>query len=184
MKYTSIDIETTGLDYNKCQIIEFAAVVDDLKNQIPIEELPKFQIYIKQKFYTGEPYALAMHKEIFKKISRDEWSCPPEDLFGEFFDFLVTKGGYNMPLEITVAGKNFASFDKRFLEILPNNNLVRFKHRVIDPSILYFDVKTDLELPSMSVCLERAGLSSEVKHTALEDSLAVVQLMRHKFNCF
>lgn len=181
MKYVSIDIETTGIDHKNCQIIEFAAVVDDLKNQKPLEELPKFHSYVKHKLYTGEPYALAMHAEIFKKLSKQENACLPEELLPNFFEFLIKKAEYKVPVEINVAGKNFANFDKRFLELLPNKDIVKFKHRTIDPSILYLDVENDFELPGTSECLSRAGLDNTVKHTALEDALAVVNLLRCKF---
>ena len=90
MKYVSIDIETTGLNPDKCQIIEFAAVVDDLQDQQPIEKLPKFQTYIRHESYTGEPYALAMHSNIFKKLAKfpDDDIVEADSLFAAFVNFL------------------------------------------------------------------------------------------------
>ena len=41
MKYISIDLETTGLSSETCEVIEFGAVLDDLTTLQPIESLPK-----------------------------------------------------------------------------------------------------------------------------------------------
>jgi hypothetical protein len=41
MKYVSIDIETGGLDA-RYSLLEFAAVVEDTADQLPLEELPTF----------------------------------------------------------------------------------------------------------------------------------------------
>jgi hypothetical protein len=190
MKYVSIDIESTGLNHDICQVLEFAAIIDDLGVQAPIETLPTFQTYILQDHYIGEPYALAMHAEIFKKIAN--WKkntglnfCSPADLLPRFHTFLTTLGGYYEPngvVRINVAGKNFGNFDSKFLEKLPHYNLlVRFGHRILDPATLYFDPNEDTELPSTEKCLERAGFKGEVKHTATEDAINVIKLLRKKY---
>lgn len=184
MKYVAIDIETTGLNPKKCQIIEFGAVVDDLRVQAPLDQLPKFQTYIRHSFYSGDAYALHLNADIFYKISRGEGDIAnPEELFGMFYNFLTKEGGYetNKPPKINVAGKNFGSFDKNFLDCLPNRDWVKFHHRSIDPGNLYFDPIIDDELPSLGKCLDRAGLPSEVSHKALEDALQVVKLVRKKY---
>lgn len=190
MKYVSIDIETTGLNHDICNIIEFAAVVDDLKVQAPLEKLPTFQTYILQDHYIGEPYALSMHAEIFKKIANWQKAgvnvSSPADLLVRFHTFLTTLGGYtngNGVIKINVAGKNFGNFDSKFLEKLPHHNLlVKFNHRILDPGILYFDPEQDFEtLPGTESCMKRAGIPGEVQHTALEDAINVVKLLRYKY---
>lgn len=190
MRYCSIDIETTGLNHDICNILEFAAVADDLKVQLPIESLPVFQTYVLQDHYIGEPYALGMHAEIFKKICNWQKSgihiCSPADLLPRFHTFLTTLAGYEVPrdsvIKINVAGKNFGNFDSKFLEKLPHHNLlVKFGHRILDPAMLYFNPDEDTELPSTEICMKRAGIGGEVKHTALEDALNVVKLLRRKF---
>ena len=69
MYYLSIDIETTGLNPQTCDIIEFAAILDDLSNPQPVDSLPYFHAYIKQECFNGEPYALSMHSKTFEKIA-------------------------------------------------------------------------------------------------------------------
>ena len=51
MKYVSIDIETTGLHEDECDIIEFGAVIDDLRVMAPISKLPVFHCYFIKEFY-------------------------------------------------------------------------------------------------------------------------------------
>jgi hypothetical protein len=83
--------------------------------------------------------------------------------------------------KITPAGKNAAMFDLPFLKEKINDfGNVIFLHRVLDPAVLYFDPKTDKVLPDSKLCMERAGIAGEVAHTALEDALAVVKLIRYK----
>lgn len=190
MKYVSIDIETTGLNHDICEVIEFAAVVDDLTIQAPLEKLPKFQTYILQDHYVGEPYALGMHAEIFKKIANWQKTkanvSSPSDLLLRFHTFLTTLGGYapgDGVIKINVAGKNFGNFDSKFLEKLPHHNLlVKFNHRILDPAMLYYDPEIDTDgLPNTEKCMKRAGILGEVQHTALEDAINVVQLLRNKY---
>lgn len=188
MKYLSIDIETTGLNNEICSIIEFAAVADDLRIQEPIENLPKFHTYILQDYYVGEPYALGMHAEIFKKITN--WKkipdnfCTLSELFPRLHTFLTTCCNYkpsDNPIKINVTGKNFGMFDSKFLEKLPNANLIKINHRVLDPGSLYFDPTQDDELPNTETCLKRANIDAKVYHTALEDAINVINLVRNKY---
>ena len=72
MKYVAADIETTGRFPSWCQTIEIGAVVDDLANPRPVEELPKFHCYVVHDRYVGEPMALSFHAEIFRRIAERE----------------------------------------------------------------------------------------------------------------
>ncbi len=186
MKYCSLDIETSGLNPNTCDIIEFGAVVDNLWGQPPLESLPTFHRYIYRPSYRGEPFALAMHGHIFKKIcDRQGEVTTTENLVEEFYDFLVANGFQKKPGEVlfNVAGKNFAMFDKNFIDLLPKHpdKKIKYHHRILDPAMLYLN-KTDAEvLPGSQECMKRAGLDGEVAHTALEDAFMVVKLLRAKF---
>lgn len=83
---------------------------------------------------------------------------------------------------ITVAGKNFATFDKRFIERLPKwKQLFKIRQRIIDPAVLYVDWKEDESLPGLSQCKERAGLDNHVSHNAVEDAWDVIELIRKKY---
>lgn len=182
MQYCSIDIETTGLNPRTCDVIEVGAVIDDLKDPKPLEDLPTFHCYVlpfDDDIYTGEPYALSMHGEIFKRIATKVPKydyLKPEEVGPAMLAWFQ---GNNIEGRITPAGKNFASFDKQFLERLPNFvENISFNHRTIDPAMLYWRPEEDVKLPDQNTCLERAKISEEVSHTALEDALQVVKLLR------
>jgi hypothetical protein len=83
------------------------------------------------------------------------------------------------PITINVAGKNFGTFDKLFLQELPWwQKLIRTRQRVLDPAILYCDWKNDSALPSLTACKERAGIYGLVTHNALEDAWDVIEVLR------
>ncbi len=83
------------------------------------------------------------------------------------------------PITINVAGKNFGTFDKLFLQELPWwQKLIRTRQRVLDPAILYCDWKNDTALPSLTACKERAGIYGLVTHNALEDAWDVIEVLR------
>jgi hypothetical protein len=87
--------------------------------------------------------------------------------------------GSTKPITINVAGKNFATFDKLFLEQLPWwKKLIRIRQRVIDPAILMVDWKNDISLPNLITCKERAGVEGIVTHNALEDAWDVIEVLR------
>lgn len=197
MKYISIDIETTGLNFKKCDIIQFAAVMDDLDDPKPVEELPKFTAYLTADRYKGETYALSMHGAIFLKIANamknkttyDEVEGAHYlrllDLPFAFRNFLTTNGMPENPktgsISLTIAGKNAGMFDLPFLKKkIKDWQGVYFKHRVLDPASLYFQLG-DKDLPDLKKCKERAGIEGEVSHTAFEDAIDVIKLIRHKY---
>ena len=183
MPYVSIDLETTGLDEDTCQILEIGAVYDDWTK--PLTELPIYHRYVVHPFYRGQPYALALNSKILKRLSGDldQFCLPPEGIAEDFaiwLDKCGWRGGPDGDSRLTPAGKNFASFDKPFLKKLPGfTKVVKLAHRVLDPAIYYWRPLDDDKLPDTKTCLERAGLTGEVAHTAVEDALAVVKLIRY-----
>ena len=181
LSYVSIDIETTGLDLATCQTLEVGAVIDDWKT--PIDELQRFRRVLLYQTVTGNPYAMALNAGLLKQIASppqpctDGEFCQPEELGGEFAEWIKANG--LDPLSLQAAGKNFASFDMQFLSRVPRfNEHVRFRHRILDPAILYWRPLEDERLPDSKTCYERAGLDNKVAHTAVEDALAVVRLVR------
>lgn len=91
-------------------------------------------------------------------------------------------GSKTKPITFNAAGKNFGTFDKKFLEKLPRwQQLFRVRQRILDPAILFCDFRTDEFLPSLSICKERAGMNNIVTHNALEDAWDVIMLLRTKY---
>ena len=186
MRYVSVDLETTGLDPLKNDIIEFGAVLDDLKNPRPLEELPRFHAYICKEEYTGQPFALSMHPTIFRRIAEREEGYDyvyPNNLGKAFQTFLI-KNGYVLEkdriVRINVGGKNFASFDLQFLKNQTNFlNSVRISHKILDPGILCLE-EDDESIPCLRQCLERVGIVKEVSHNTIDDAMDVVKVLRAK----
>ncbi len=193
MIYFSIDLETTGVNWKEHSILEFGAIMEDTENQLSFEEIPKFNCLLKYKNYVGSPYALAMHKQIFEELDKEITipGCtiiPYNKLGFEFAKWIfklneerISKGKKFFD-KLIVAGKNFATFDMRFLENLEDfQNNIWFSSRVIDPAIFYFDNKIDKDLPNLKICKERAGIkNTEIAHRTIQDAWDVIQVLRGK----
>jgi oligoribonuclease len=223
MKYVAIDIETSGLDSERNQILSIGAIIEDTKYPSPFDDIPKFNAIVLQREVTGSPRALMMNKDILNIMSAyldadmDEkikialtsgYAFMEEDKVAQnFFDFLWANGfdykfgrfgrearilhtlnyhgdtplfnGNIKPILINVAGKNFGTFDKLFLQKLPWwKKLIQPAQRIIDPAVLYCDWKEDQELPSLTVCKARAETQGGVRHEAIFDAWDVILLLR------
>jgi len=177
LRYVSIDIETTGLDPETCQILEIGAVWDDWTK--PIHELPVYHRLVAHEEYRGNAYALALNAALLKRLSgeREPWFLDPDQVADDFATWLKVCG-WDGQTALTPAGKNFASFDRQFLRRLPRfEQVVKLHHRTLDPAVLFWRPE-DEKLPDSKTCYERAGLDNKVAHTAVEDALAVVRLVR------
>jgi oligoribonuclease (3'-5' exoribonuclease) len=226
MKYISIDIETTGLDREVCQILSVGAVIEDTNNPLPLTELPTFHCAIKRSSVYGELYALNMNKDLIESIvqyqtakDQDEKNdlvqmtgmlfLDENEVVDALFRFCYDNGmvevdtqlldlnkkvrlvdGKTYPIlstnmdkvYLTVAGKNFATFDKIFLERLPRwKQVFNIRQRIIDPSILFTDWESDESLPSLLQCKQRAGILGEVTHNAVEDAMDIIQILRTQY---
>ena len=221
MKYISIDIETTGLDPETCQILSIGAVIEDTLNQLPFEDLPKFHGVIKRENVSGSLFALNMNRDLIETIvqystARDQdekndivhmtgMEFYQEDEIVEALYHFCFRNGLvpidptfltktvkrvngitypiltsNMPkVYLNCAGKNFAGFDKKFLERLPRwKQVFSIRSRVLDPGILFVDWINDESVPSLDECKKRAGIDGIVTHNAVEDAMDVVMLLR------
>jgi hypothetical protein len=88
-------------------------------------------------------------------------------------------GGKAKPITLNVAGKNFGTFDKLFLQELPWwQKLIRTRQRVLDPAILMVDWVSDKSLPNLETCKFRADIQGIVTHNALEDAWDVIEVLR------
>ena len=66
-------------------------------------------------------------------------------------------------MDLQAAGKNFVSFYAQFLRRLPRfSESVRFRHRTLDPAILFWRPAEDEKLPDSKTCYEVAGLVTVV----------------------
>jgi len=162
----SIDLETTGLDPETCQILEIGAVTSEGR---------EFHCYVDNGLIQGEPYALQMNQAILKKIANNHLDLVSVKHVVSYF-----KGW--LPEQWTATGKNFASFDLPFLLRLPGWD-IKVKHRIVDPGNLYWKPVFDGHcLPDLKTCMERAGIGGDVPHTALEDAKIVLELVKRYYD--
>lgn len=221
MKFISIDVETTGLERDRYQILSIGAILEDTTKKLPFEEIPKFHAAILHNEITGSPYALNMNKDLIESIvqyqtaeDQDEkndlvhlkgmqflkddqvveaffrWLCDNGMVDYKLTDMRVVENGKSYPaltskmkpVTINVAGKNFASFDKLFLERLPRwQQVIRIRQRIIDPSVIFANWHEDETLPNLQVCKQRAKIEGVVTHNALEDAWDVIELLRTQY---
>jgi DNA polymerase III alpha subunit (gram-positive type) len=177
LKFVSIDIETTGLNPDTCQVLEIGAVIEDWVS--PVDKLPTFHKIIRRDLLVGEPFALALNCKLLRQLSVKDLpdTCLPEEAGRRFAEWLRLYGVD--PKHVQPAGKNFASFDEQFLNRLPLfSDFVHFKHRTIDPTMLFWQ-SDDEGLPDSQTCMKRSGIDGKVAHTAVEDALAVVKMVRY-----
>ena len=184
MRYCSIDTESCGLRPEH-DILEFGAILDDLENPLPLDELPRFHCYFTKDDYCGSAFALSMHPVIFRRIAdREEgYDYLSAMKFGNLFKRFLVKHGYEeeqQKVVINVAGKCFAASDMPALKSKTDiAKHVIMRKNVLDPGILYIE-KGDERLPSLSECKSRAGMPDVVAHNALDDAMDVVSLIRKK----
>ena len=211
MIYTSIDIETSGLDSEKHKVLSIGAIIEDTEKKLSYEDCPKFNVIVLQNEITGSPRALTMNKEIIAMIGEylegtnetrhlmnthsDYSFYEKDDVVKKFYEFLWVNGygdavpnqllvtskidSNSKPITLNVAGKNFGTFDKLFLQELPWwQKLIRTRQRVLDPAILMVDWKNDKSLPNLTTCKERADIQGIVTHNALEDAWDVIEVLR------
>lgn len=186
MRYVSIDIETTGLNPERDQILEFGAVIGDTEKEYNINNAIKFHKIILHRRIVGDVFAINMNREIIQEIKEaydkselNRAFCSIQYLEENFIEWLV-KNDFDIKEKINVAGKNFVGFDQKFLE--PYFKNIKFSQRVLDPAVLYFDKEEDYRLPDLQTCKQRAGLNGNVSHRALGDALDVVLLLQKKLN--
>ena len=112
MIYISIDVETTGLNPETCQLLSFGAIVEDTKKKLPYEEIPKFHCAIlrgERDIIQGELYAMNLNRDLIEKITyystaqdQDEkndlvqmtgmYFLKEEEVVKTFFHFLIDAG--------------------------------------------------------------------------------------------
>lgn len=125
----------------------------------------------------GEPYALALNAPLIKEMALGGPGWMSINLLWEDFNSWLSPLKVGKP---TVAGKNVASFDRRFLALAPKWDWGAFSRRFLDPGSLFLDPKQDLELPDLTTCASRAGVDIErfQLHNAVDDARLVVEIVR------
>lgn len=202
MRYVSIDLETTGLDPRLDQVLQVALVLEDAAHpEVPVEQLPAFECLVLRDRYEGSPFALALNHEILRALAGPFKRGDATNTLGRQLVTTELRGrrievlsdaawekeaarwldafGVTAKSRITVAGKNAAGFDLRFLvDGGPLTPL--FHHRVLDPGSVFFDERAAC-LPSLDDLKKALGLGT-VSHDALDDARDVIRVLRASYD--
>ena len=191
MKYFSLDIESTGLDRDSCQILELGVIFEDTDNPKSYSDSAKFHAIVKKDFYTGQPYAIQLNNRIFRIISEIDPLPSGCEIFEAETDMIQSLANWakiclngSDNFRMTLAGKNVAAFDLQWLKpFVPKGQKfgTLFRHRTIDPANMYAK-PGDEDMPGLLECLERAGLDPSDYHTSLGDSWDIIKLVRKYWN--
>jgi DNA polymerase III epsilon subunit-like protein len=148
--FISLDIETTGPDPFKDQILQLAMVAELPQRNIPVEELPSVSYIIDNGRIKGSPYALALNSWILEILSKPHSKASldkmramsidgiiPVDDIGKVITGFVRRLRDNYPevqsdvdyfdknygyIPLRISGKNAAGFDVMFLKVLMRKN--------------------------------------------------------------
>lgn len=191
-----IDIETTGLDPNKDQVLQFGGILYDVAENKIIDSI---EVNIFHDRVSGNYFACNMNSKLLLEmfeVAKKFYSKAAENTPGWWnaFEFkknlklwLAANGAVENSqgiMTLTACGKNAAAFDVPFINnLMVQPSSIKFRHRVLDiGSIMYDPVEDGATLPDLSKCLKRAGWTGEVAHTAMADCEAVLHCLRYKYH--
>jgi len=176
--YCSLDIETTGLDPEKHQILEVAFVMDVRDKSIM--DCPYWSCVLDPgKKIVGDAYALHMNADLLLQIAESQahsWSTP---VFGSPCERFIIWLDQNAPTgPLHAMGKNVGSFDMQFLKRLDCFPIQRFHHRMLDVNSLL--ATPDGMSGYGDVCDKLAGFHGIPgrAHNALYDARVTLALAR------
>ena len=191
MKLLSIDVKTTGLDPNRCSVLEVGAVVFNPDPLLAVDGVVNakgrkwhtFRRLVRHTMIQGEPRVLAMNADILDEVSGRKTShvvqdCAP-NVMHQLADFLTehAEGKY------TIVGDAFDAFDVRFLERIPGWD-TRVKplceRRTLDVGSLCFR-PGDEKVVSLTECLRVLGIEDNVSPRALGGALQIATVVSRFF---
>jgi len=174
--YLAIDIETTGLDPEKHQVLEIGAVM--YQPGKAIMECPTFRALIEHDEYRGSAVALAMNHRLLQEIA-DVGGGTPGSASNKFRLWLFR----HLPKDAKVhlLGKNVGSFDLQFLKRLPYWPVHQIHYRCLDVGSLWATpegMKSQAELEA--ILAEDYNIPGE-PHEALYDARVSLALAIFKW---
>jgi len=134
--YVSIDIETTGLNPDTCQVLEVGAVINFPAK--PLLECPTFRACVKHEVITGTARALQMNSRLLDEIADGggEWEGDAGVRFHEWLKEHLPIGDLTENY-IHALGKNVDTFDLLFLDRISTWPSWLFHYRSCDVGSMY-----------------------------------------------
>lgn len=176
----AMDIETTGLEPERDQILQVALIEYDTEEDQnkDINKLRSFNMFVKHDRITGSAFALAMNAWILKGIA--DKTLYPVIKASELVNALANWfqiSQYQLEKR-TFIGKNVNGFDYQFLKRLDRfNEVVRPNYRFLDIGSMFFGQHSS-SVPSLKDCAAFANYTYR-EHDALEDCRAVIACLRY-----
>ena len=138
MLYASIDMESTGLDPERCDVLSLSVIIENTNNKLSFNDIPKFNAAILHPEITGSPRAISMNSQLIKYIGEylecyDKRKREIENISGfsfyqnddvvkAFYRFLFDNGfGYditNWTNKINFDGKFYPAFSAQTKSIV------------------------------------------------------------------
>lgn len=188
-KYVAIDIETTGTDPTRDRTVEIAMVVaDTVTGELEGSSRACFVV---------DPVIGLQH---WSAWSRDNLRELADSIYGHQVATAFGRGETKKPISerlavshvkmflstvfgdapAHLAGKNITGFDLPFLKAMferQGDRFPKYRHRVLDIGVLAFDPTRHDWIPDSATVLSEVLGRDTVPHRALEDALAVVEVV-------
>lgn len=199
MKFFALDLETTGLDKEFCQILEIGVIFFDTDNPTSYQNSKKFHRILKfDEPIVGQPFALQLNNRLMRIISGvddvpqgcellhyyDYETCLTKAIqqFADWAQNLLDEGEN---FRVNLLGKNVGAFDLQWLTPYVKSGEKYgglFRHRVLDVGGLCA-LPSDDVVPGLVKCLERCGFGGPSDyHSALGDSWDCIRVLVYKWN--
>ena len=169
-----VDVETTGLNPDRNQILEIAAI--RINPWRPEEIISHFHDVVRYEELVGHPAAFHINARLIEGMARNDGTHNTLKEAIQNLELWLDA----MPLvdgeKLVMSGKN-PGFDRAFLTAA-GLDLNRWHHRMVDPAILFMAVG-DKVPPALKECLTRAGLKgfTDTLHIATDDCWDIARLL-------
>ena len=152
-----VDVETTGLDYTREKIIEFAGVklVDGVISD-------KFETLVNSHQHIRKS-SMAIHG-----ITEEMQASAPDEevVFDKIFEFI---GDYPIVAHNAIFDFSFLDQTSKRLRNIP------LKNNYIDSQMMFKEVCPDAETCALTVLLEKFNVEVETHHRAMADAMGLAQ---------
>ena len=165
MKYISIDIETTGLDPELCNVLSIGAVIEDSANPLPYEECPKFHAAILRHELNGSPRAITMNAKLIADI-------------GAYMEPATTTSRMELEKETGMLFLNPDEVVEAFYEFLYLNSVV--DNITIDHTGPWRLGRSGKSIPALSSRMKPVSITCAGKNFSTFDKLFLERLPRWK----
>lgn len=170
--FVAIDIETSGRNPKYHKVLELGAIAWGP------EVTRDFQCFVEWRDVNWCSETFKFHgTEGVNRLMLGHPRVAPTGVSYNFIKWLDLIVGPKV-----IVGKNFGGFDRQFLMAMGGFKEEDLDYRYLDVGSICFDPITDNCIPSTYGCLKVAGLDTLVKHTALEDCLALLKVVKWKYH--